>query len=102
MWLLIDDCRDLGCEVIARNAKAACKILKHCWQMFNCVCFDHDLGAGGSGYEVLVYAITEDLLPNRVQLVTSNPPGRAQMTTALNNAGFTSTDGVNFYRDKGE
>ena len=49
MWLLIDDERDLNCDVIARNGRAALQLLRdHRWE---CVVFDHDLGEGVNGYE---------------------------------------------------
>jgi hypothetical protein len=73
MWLLIDDTRDLGCSVIARNADAAKVILKGCGRSFEAVCIDHDLGDGESGYDVLKWAIEAEVLPNHVQLVTQNP-----------------------------
>lgn len=97
MWLIIDDVRDLNCEVIARTSEAGKKMLAlGGWE---CVCFDHDLGEDNeSGYDVLVWAIEENLLPCMVQLVTSNPVGRANMTAALEQDGYgISPDGVTFY-----
>ena len=97
MWLLIDDIRDLQCEVIARTPEAGMKLLAlGGWE---CVCFDHDLGQDSTGYDVLVWAIENDYLPNMVQLVTSNPVGRDNMDAALVDAGFTrQIDGVTYKR----
>ena len=95
MWLLIDDVRDLNTEVIARNAQAGMKMLAlGGWE---CVCFDHDLAEEKTGYDVLVWAIENKMLPSKVQLVTSNPVGRANMRAALENAGYKCmADGVTF------
>lgn len=66
-----------------------------CWTV---VCFDHDLGEEETGYDVLVWAIEKDLLPDKVQLVTSNPVGQLNMANALRANGFDSIDGRNFVR----
>jgi hypothetical protein len=98
MYLLIDDCRDYWCDVVAKNAKAAKEVLAGCGRVFDSVGFDHDLGLGESGYDVLVWAIEEDLLPNHVQVVTSNPVGRSRMVAVLVDAGYKTTDRTNFYK----
>ena len=96
MWLLIDDCRDLNCEVIARTPNAGKKLLAlGGWE---CVCFDHDLGTNESGYDVLKWASAANFLPDRVQLVTSNPVGRKNMKNLLLDNGFKTKDGFNFKR----
>jgi hypothetical protein len=96
MWLLIDDIRDLNVEAIARTPAAARKLLAAGgWE---CVCFDHDLGEASSesGYDVLKWGLEQNFLPAKVQLVTSNPVGRENMTQALLQAGYSSKDGINF------
>ena len=86
MWLLIDDERNLGCDVIARTAEAGKALLAaHKWEG---VCLDHDLGCDETGYHVLNWAIENGHLPSAVQLVTSNPPGRERMGLALEAAGY--------------
>lgn len=94
MWLLIDDCRNLKVDVIARTAAAGKAMLDNC--KWKCVCFDHDLGETLTGYDVLVWGLQRDLIPAQVQLVTSNPVGRKNMAAALENSGYTTIDGTNF------
>jgi hypothetical protein len=97
MYLLIDDVRDLGCEAIARTSEAARLLLP--LGEWECVCFDHDLGLGEeTGYQILVWAIENNHLPNKVQLVTSNPVGKKSMAQALIIVGFTTKNGVDFER----
>lgn len=95
MWLLIDDVRDLNCDAIARTAEVGKKLLTvGGWE---CVCFDHDLGQPETGYDVLCWALENNLLPSKVQLVTSNPVGRENMRRALENNGYIAEpDGVTF------
>jgi hypothetical protein len=97
MFLLIDDARELGCEVIARTAEAGKKLLP--LGPWECVVFDHDLGKGPSGYDVLTWAIENNHLPDHVQLCTINPVGRGYMTKALEAAGFKTKGDGNFYRN---
>lgn len=94
MWLLIDDTRDLNCEVTARNAKAGKKLLAvGGWE---CLCLDHDLGEETSGYDIAKWALENDFLPTHVQLVTSNPVGRHNISELLKNAGYYSPNGIDF------
>ena len=94
MWLLIDDYRELGCDVLARNAKAGKDMLRRGdWE---CVALDHDLGGQETGYDVLVWAIENGFLPSKVQLVSSNPVGVKRMQAALVAEGYSSNDGINY------
>ena len=97
MWLLVDDCRDLGADVIARNAKAAKKILA--WNIlhddsnsptfnFEGVMLDHDLGGAESGYDVALWALEHGYLPPKVEIVTSNPVGRGAFEVLLHRWGY--------------
>lgn len=96
-WLLIDDVRELGTEAIARTPALGKKFLA--LGGWDCVCFDHDLGMHEeTGYDVMKWAIQHNFLPDKVQLVTSNPVGRANMQAALVSAGFSSIDGINYKR----
>ncbi len=99
MWLIIDDQRELGCDVIARTPEAARALLTCAGFNFECVILDHDLGTKETGLDVLRYGIESETLPNRVQLCSSNPVGRQNMAAELKAAGYTSTDGgTNWYK----
>lgn len=98
MWLLIDDERDLGCDVIARTPEAAKKLIPlKCWET---ICFDHDLGHSTetTGYDLLSWAAGNNYLPNHIQLVTSNPIGQDRMIQVLNSYGYSGIDRCNFYQ----
>jgi hypothetical protein len=97
MWLLIDDERNLNVDVIARTPEAGKKLLAV--SGWTCLCLDHDLGPEQSGYDILNWAILNNLVPERVQLVTSNPVGRSNMSAALENIGYFSVDGINFSKE---
>jgi len=98
MWLLIDDTRDLGCSVIARNAEAAKIILEGCGRSFEGTCIDHDLGDGESGYDVLKWGLHAGNLPNHVQIVSQNPIGVQNMGAVLKEYGYKSADGLNWFK----
>ena len=97
MWLLIDDERNLGCDVIARTPDGARQALRGC--EFVGLCLDHDLGHVESGYDILVWALNEGHVPPRVQLVTSNPAGRDRMGAALVAAGWKRLTPERYLRD---
>ena len=94
MWLLIDDVRDLNCEMIARTPEAA----KHALtcDSWECVCFDHNLGCDEFGYDIMKWMLEQSIFPPRIQLVTSNPVGRENMKMLLSSHGYVTKDGVNF------
>ena len=94
MWLLIDDERNLNTDAIARTPQAGKKLLAI--GGWSCLCLDHDLAAEESGYDVLMWAIEYDKVPEKVQLVTSNPVGRLNMRAALEAHGYCTSDGINF------
>lgn len=98
MWLLIDDERNLNTEAIARTPAAGKKLLG--LGGWDCLCLDHDLAASESGYDILIWALELDLVPAKVQLVTSNPVGRSNMKAALEAAGYMTHDGINFQRNE--
>lgn len=96
MWLLIDDERSLGVDVIARNAEAGKAMLVA--QLWDGLVLDHDLGPGESGYDVLTWALEHGFCPPQVHLVTANPVGRKRMQAALEAAGYRTTLGFKFTR----
>lgn len=105
MWLLIDDMRSLpGVEVIARTPKAARKMLS--LGGWTNVIFDHDLGyldeeskIAETGYDILKWAIEERLLPDKIELITSNPVGRENMAAALVADGYIRRNVVFFSKE---
>ena len=99
MLLLIDDVRDLAVDAIARTAEAGKKLLA--MGGWTHLYLDHDLGDASdeTGYGVLVWALEFDHVPYKVTLVTSNPPGRMRMQAALENAGYTTLDGIRFEKE---
>lgn len=86
MWLLIDDERNLGCDLIARTPEGARAALRSC--EFVGLCLDHDLGFVETGYDLLQWALEHGHVPPIVELVTSNPPARDRMGAALEHAGW--------------
>jgi len=95
MYLLIDDIRDIPCDIIARTPDAAYMVLSSLHEHLDCVIFDHDLGDGvATGYDIMKEAFTMGWLPNEVQLVTSNPVGRSNMQAALKAEGYTTKNGL--------
>lgn len=99
MRLIVDDVRELGCEVVARTAKAGRMLLTCAGYKFDCICLGHDLGGPETGLDVLRYGIESNTLPPRVQLVTSNPVGREAVEKELRAAGYSSVDGVNWFKE---
>ena len=97
--LLIDDCREMQADIFARNAQAAKDVLEAFKGRIDMAIWDHDLdsfdetGREITGYDVMVWAIDRDVMPDSVFLVTSNPVGRDRMGAALEDAGFRSVRG---------
>ena len=97
MWLLIDDTRDLG-HMIARDADTGLFLLRNLSGKLEGLMLDHDLGSGMSGYQVLLIALEEHILPDRVQLVTMNPVGRKSMEQTLAANGYIKR-GINWVKE---
>ena len=99
MYLLIDDERDIPCDIIARTYGAGVDCLRRL--KLACAIFDHDLGElddRRNGYDLMLWAVENGFLPNRVQIITSNPVGRAKMQQLLEAEGYT-TDCLTFKVD---
>jgi len=98
MYILIDDERGLGADVICRNYKAALRLLaKLDARPSDVLGIDFDLGGNESGNDLLIWAIAYKYLPKNIQIVTMNPVGRKQMINTLKDAGYSSNDSINFY-----
>ncbi len=91
MYILIDDMRDLGCDIICRTGPAGLVVLEHMEGKFDVLCIDHDLGPvpALTGLDVIKVACLENLLPNEVQIVSSNPVGVTNIGNVLKDNGFT-------------
>lgn len=98
--LLIDDIRDLQCDLIARTPETGIQCLQLFKGAIACAYFDHDLGEDvASGLDVMKAAFDLGIMPDRVQLVTSNPVGRYNMGLLLLDNGFTmQPSAVDFIR----
>ena len=104
MWLMLDDKRNLDSseiDIIARNSMAAMEILLGMGPRLTGLVLDYDLGetekVGGkgrrtreiTGYDVLMFAIVNEVLPLTVQIITENPVGKERLHNGLvNDAGY--------------
>ncbi len=94
MHVLIDDCKNMFVDIVARNYKAGMVVLQA--GIVTHLYLDFDLGGDKTGYDLLKAGFFQNLIPDFVQLVTHNPPGRKQMANLLKEKGFTSVDGCVF------
>ena len=96
MWMLVDDKRSLETvDIIARTSQAAMEILLGMGHRLTGLVLDFDLGEkenigkGGrhtreiTGYDVLMFAIVNEVLPLTVQIITENPVGVMKLHNAL-------------------
>jgi hypothetical protein len=93
--LLIDDMRDIKADVIARTFDEGIQALKTN-SKFDVLYLDHDLGEDEftlidgekypkTGYGIMVFLENNpQLLPTKINLVTSNPVGRRNMQIVIN------------------
>ena len=87
--LLIDDQRDLPADRVARTYKEGIEALRE--QHWDLLYLDHDLGdfSGPGGRELTGYDVAcwlennTQFLPDRIEIVTSNPVGRRNIESAL-------------------
>ena len=91
MHVLIDDVKNLDADIIARNYRAGQIVLQ--MKIATHLYLDFDLGELKTGYTLLQFGFSYDLIPDFVQLVTHNPPGRKQMAGLLIEKGYSSRDG---------
>lgn len=99
MFLLIDDLRNTPSDFIARTPDAGKEALRRLSPLLTHVIFDHDLGEGESGYDVMTWALDNDFMPDNVQLVTSNPVGRDNMIAALLANGYKAKNKLEYYKE---
>ena len=98
--LLIDDTRDLGFPLIARNAQIARILLSRI--DFDIVGFDNDLGdtSDQDGYELMKWTIEDQkITPPTIQIITSNPSARQRMEQLLLKNGYDKSDNMTFEKE---
>ena len=100
MYLLIDDVKNFHADIIARTDKAGKGVLKRLSNQITCLGIDFDLGRESkeNGLDILKWALANNYLPKKVQVVSLNPPGRKAMVTFLLDNGYQTKDNTNFVR----
>ena len=106
MYLIIDDYRELGCDIIIRTPQAGKDVLYNLSNKFDsfgkplieCLCIDYDLGFEETGYDVIKWAISHNCLPNKIQVVSANPVGKENIANILLDDGYNTFDNINFIR----
>jgi len=83
MYLLIDDAKNYRADIIARTAQAGMMILENLPGCIDCLGIDFDLGGAISGYDLVQWALVRGYLPDRVEVVSLNPPGRKAIINFL-------------------
>jgi hypothetical protein len=98
--MLIDDIRDLNCDIIARTSQAGFAILSWLHEDIKVLILDHDLGMLSymDGNDLLKEIIVANILPQEVQLVTENPVGRMNMAAQLEDIGYVAAVPERIYR----
>ena len=101
MYMIIDDVRDLNCEIIARTSQAGFQILYWIHDEVDVLVLDHDLGDMSflDGNRLLKDIFVAGILPGKVQLCWSNPVGLNNMRKQLEDEGFVSVNGMEFERN---
>ncbi len=108
MNLIIDDYRELGCDIIARTPQAGKDILYSMANLFESfgkplieyLCIDHDLRQKENGYDVIKWAIAHNCLPNKVQIVSFvNSVGKQNIADILLDNNYNTFDNINFTKD---
>ena len=96
VWAIIDDIRTLNCELVARTARDGIQMVVDNFDNIECLCLDNDLGEVVEGYDVLCHLMYMNKVPDKVQLVTSNPVAQQKMGKLLQSNGYKTIDNRNF------
>lgn len=90
MELAIDDVKECGyADIVARNARAGKLILRALVGIITKLYIDHDLGKGQpSGHDIIKWALGVGCLPDKVFVISWNPPGRKALIATLLANGF--------------
>lgn len=105
--MIIDDCRELGCDIIVRTAQAgkdvlynmACSFDSFGKPLIGCLYIDHDLGCEETGYDVIKWAIDHGCLPNKIQVVSMNPVDKQNIANILLANDYNTFDNINFIKE---
>jgi microsomal dipeptidase-like Zn-dependent dipeptidase len=99
MYILVDDQRTLGADIICRNYNAAIQVLKDI-KTTNEICLgiDFDLGEDKTGEDVVKFALENNCCPAWVQIVSMNPVGRKRITDLLIDHGYQHQDQSNLIK----
>ncbi len=93
MYLLIDDTRNIHCDLICRTAESGIEALMK--NEVTHLYLDHDLGVGKTGYDVVLWLEQSPAhRPKAVTLVTNNPAGRQNIERALLSMGYLLEEGT--------
>lgn len=99
-WAIIDDIRTLHCDLIAKSATEGITMVIEHFDEIECLCLDNDLGGHVEGYDVLCQLFILDKVPDKVQLVTSNPVAQNRMSKLLQYKGYVTIDNRNFTKEQ--
>ena len=102
MYILIDDKKTLGADIICRTPSAAREVLwnfktsQHKYHLG----IDFDLGCDENGLDILKWAWHSNLLPDYIQTVSFNPVGIKQIVDFLIcDADYETFDNINFIKN---
>jgi len=101
MILLIDDAKEGGyADIVARNSQSGIAVLQNLYKDVTELYIDFDLGLNSdlNGNDTIKLALAYNCLPDKVIIVSMNPPGRKQIEATLLDNGFKKTDGSRFER----
>jgi hypothetical protein len=89
-WLLIDDVRSLPCaDFTARSYAESIEMLETLKGDIDTLVLDDDLGEEKDGYDVMMYAIENNLLPPKLLFVAANPDSLQRFQAAAEHGGYT-------------
>lgn len=88
--VLIDDLRDLRCDMIIRNGDTAVAIYEGVAEWVQTLLMDNDLGGKIEGWQILEDLNDRALLPPRIELVSSNTAAVNRMGRMLESCGYVT------------
>lgn len=97
-WLMVDDVRILNKATVAKNPQEAKELLQQ--KSWAHLVLDYDLFSKENGLDILVWAITEKLVPQHVLLTTLSRRAKLAMGNLLMGEGYSSSDGSSWYLEE--